>query len=95
MQKGSLVVLKNNPEVAWSATQFILMGKPFPSQEVVYVMATDIREYKCDTCKEIHTVLTLEEIPDIGYSSEWFDEIQSVKEVNIEELVQEAELVNT
>lgn len=95
MQKGSLVILKNTVEVFNAIAWYTIQGRPFPRPETVYVMAADIRAYKCGKCEETHTVLMLEEIPDIEYNSEYFDEIQTPEAVNINQLVQETEFVHT
>lgn len=95
MRKGSLVVLKSTIDVLQAVIFYTTRGWPFPRPETVYVMAADIRPYKCNKCEKIHTALTLEEIPDIEYNSDWFEEVQTPTAVNIDELVQETELVLT
>lgn len=88
MQRGSLVILKDNPLILGFLVQRALWGMKIPRPGVVYTLSSDPFEHFCQECNENHIMITLEEIPH-KWDPEIFDEVQAPGEVNVENLISE------
>lgn len=87
MQKGSLVRVKTERAIVRMYISHTMRRTPFPIPGREYILATDITDYICEHCAEVHKVVQLEEIPGELFIPEIFEELQSPEEVNIEQIM--------
>lgn len=93
MQKGSLVVLKENPDVIGFLLTKILNGQRVPYYNVVYTLDSDPFEHFCVGCQENHTMISLEEMPGSMWDPEIFNEVQKPGEVDIKSFIEDLESI--